>query len=54
MRRLILRLRLWWLEQDIATAEDCLNHLRRDLPAMHNDRRDLLQELWALEQDQPA
>lgn len=53
MRRLIVRLRLWWIEQDIATAEEIQNRLRIDLPALHNQRRDLLQQLWAIESDQP-
>jgi hypothetical protein len=54
MRALILRLRIWWLERDINTAEQIQNRLRRDLPAMHNEHRDLLQAPWALESDQPA
>jgi hypothetical protein len=53
MRRLIVRFRLWWIEQDIATAEEIQNRLRKDLPALHGQRSDLLQQLWAIEQDQP-
>ena len=54
MRRLIIRVRLWFLDKDINCAEDIQNRLRIDLPLMHNQRRDLLLELWALEQDQPV
>lgn len=54
MKTIYLRLRLWWIEQNIATAEECQNRLRRDLPAMHGERLDLLKDLWAIEQDQPA
>lgn len=54
MRRLILRIRIWWVEKSIDAAENCLNRLHHDLPEMHSDLRDMLQELWSLESDHPA
>lgn len=54
LKAFLLRLRIWWLESNISAAEDIQHRLRLDIPALHNERRDLLKELWALESDQPT
>lgn len=54
IRSFWLKLRIHMIEGDIATAEECQRRISRDLPELHKERLELLLELWALEQDQPA
>lgn len=54
MRRLILRIRLWFIDRDIATAKQLQERLRHDLHDMTNERFAMQMQLWALDNDQPA
>jgi hypothetical protein len=49
MRRLILLLRLWWLESDIREARYIQGRLRRDLPAMEAEAHRLRLDLFSIE-----